>query len=640
MKKIILLLCLLAIASAVSARDEISLYVRSFYIEKTDDGTYKLHTQVVAEGVKKKSKVKEISISFMCVNGERRSQPQSFNYHWILLDLSKYPYAHLDVENPQEKNGELIYDFETPYILTDREAKEINWVGVTSLGMSYSHDFKRYIDNKEGQFYLVDKSYISIAYSPNADKEFKRIADSIRGTSSELKPVYTIIDEGEIIVECEYLAKDFQRDGINYYGFWPKVRVWNFSDRPRTGLIICLDGIPYSTIDPISGNTRRPDIFIGSDVAEKVEIIVDGRRYTEAQVLCNKELASKGKWIRHKEYDITKGWQVISNGLRTTDSILDKGEYAEYDGYYSLERQDLPLFLIADISGMNIHVKEIRFYTHDGKGSDGVWRFGDSQNKYKTVKNNWYAKLIYQYDKDSKAKTELAEATAKGLKAYDGTYQMSGKCSKWGEGIAQYFYRDAPRSASSSRIYEGSFTFKARSSTIKGQFKNDKMIGRWEWNVPNFEKEKEYDHEMEKEATFNFNDNGQLNGDFIYYSRLWGAHVRRVGFTYVVKGRFEKGRLVSIEYSGDDNVYADGKYNYRGDPVGVWEISGENVPNKSIKIKYDNNGNVIEAFYEDPRTGDRHFISNNWIEYPRKIRKQELGWIQGFLYRSTPSPEK
>lgn len=233
----------------------------------------------------------------------------------------------------------------------------------------------------------------------------------------------------------------------------------------------------------------------------------------------------------------------------------------------------------------------------------------------------------------------------RGNKRYNGEYSISGigfSNSGTKKGNAQYDYKDAP---DGTRIFEGkfSYTYEDRydSYVVNGNYLNNRQTGTWRW----VSKSNGYSESQKKEVTINFNDNGKLDGSFSYSYGLFGEYLGGNKWTSGrknVSGDFVNGRLKRLYYwSIEDKATAEGYYSTtnEGTPVGKWKVTGENVPNGSVTVEFDNRGNLINAVYFDPSTGDKRRVPEWICRYPESIYKDAINLIRRYCYRDTEQPK-
>lgn len=235
----------------------------------------------------------------------------------------------------------------------------------------------------------------------------------------------------------------------------------------------------------------------------------------------------------------------------------------------------------------------------------------------------------------------------RGNKRYNGEFSIAGVGFSTGNGKkvgnAQYDYKDAP---DGTRIFEGNFSYtyntSSASDVVKGNYLNNKQVGTWKW----ISILKGYSESKKEEVTINFNDNGKLDGTFAYSYGLFGEYMGGHKWTSgkkSVSGDFANGKLKRLRYwSIENKVTAEGYYSTidEGTPVGKWEITGEDIPNGSVTIEFDNRGNLIKNTYIDPTTGDKRYV-HEWIyRYPKSIYKEAISLIRGYCYRDTERPKQ
>lgn len=219
---------------------------------------------------------------------------------------------------------------------------------------------------------------------------------------------------------------------------------------------------------------------------------------------------------------------------------------------------------------------------------------------------------------------------ANNLKTYEGNYKYA-----WDynvnhnyPGRAKYTYLD---NWDGSRIYEGKFEFvydlnkkvgypyELDVVKISGQFKNNKMVGHWEFYRKSSEN-------IVTSITMDFDENGKLNGEVKMPKRF--------------AARFSHGRLVYViwmlEHYGDlgftgPSYSTMGRFTDFERPKGDWELrmNGE----ITLTAKYDNDGYFVKCGYRDNSTGDWHESTSH---FPEEIPNRIARFVNDFMMRDTP----
>lgn len=219
---------------------------------------------------------------------------------------------------------------------------------------------------------------------------------------------------------------------------------------------------------------------------------------------------------------------------------------------------------------------------------------------------------------------------ATNLKTYEGNYKYA-----WDynvnhnyPGRAKYTYLE---NLDGSRIYEGKFEFvydlnkkvgypyELDVVKINGQFKDNKMVGHWEFY------RKSSDNTVTS-ITMDFDENGKLNGEVEMPKRF--------------KALFSHGRLKYVvwmlEQYGMGGFYGN-SYSTMGHftdferPKGDWELrmKGE----KTLTAKYDNDGYFVRCGYRDNSTGDWHESTSH---FPEEIPDRIARFVNDYMMRDTP----
>lgn len=199
------------------------------------------------------------------------------------------------------------------------------------------------------------------------------------------------------------------------------------------------------------------------------------------------------------------------------------------------------------------------------------------------------------------------------LRVYKGKLKWNGT-----EGDAEYHYRDA---ADGTRIWEGSFEWFYESTyqgvvygtTIHGQLKNNRQVGKW------YMEKKEGGKVLESYVTFD--DEGHPSGQFeLKFGSLYEGTIQ--------SGIFVGDFFYDSDCSHSPSNYVRGSFNTKGLPEGEWQLHAK-VEGTWYNWKYVFSGKDPDMFgrwyYEDydNRTGDTNILRLN-KEFGNRYSPKEL----------------
>lgn len=219
---------------------------------------------------------------------------------------------------------------------------------------------------------------------------------------------------------------------------------------------------------------------------------------------------------------------------------------------------------------------------------------------------------------------------ADNLKTYEGSYKYA-----WDynvnhnyQGKAKYTYLE---NRDGSRNYEGKFEFVYDLNKkegyayefdvvkINGQFKNNKMVGHWDFYRKNSDN-------IVTSITLDFDENGKLNGEVEMPKRF--------------KALFSHGRLVyviwmlenygNLGFSGP-SYSTTGYFTDFERPKGDWKLSMKGE--KTLTAQYDNDGYFVKCGYRDNSTGDWHESTSH---FPEEIPNRIARFVNDYMMRDTP----